>query len=135
MMVLNNMMIKIFLSLTDSPGTLLPLLALELVHLADHLNVLAADLDHGPLIVVDLRHGATLGLFKSVTHNLLKVGLLEVTGLVCEIHKVFRWSRLKFVLVASCFLLLTILFGALFLKILFILFILVIDILLCIPGV
>ena len=104
--------------------------ALHLHVLADHLNVLAAGLDHGSIIVVDLRHGATLGIFKSVTRD-----LLEVTGLVCEIHKVFRWSRLKFVLVASCFLLLTILFGALFLKILFILFILVIDILLCIPGV
>ena len=63
-MVLNNVMIKMFPSLTDSPGTLLLLLALELVHLdeedvgrepahhlhvlADHLNVLvlAADLDH-----------------------------------------------------------------------------------------
>lgn len=76
--------------------------------------------------MADLRHGATLGLFKSVTRDLLEVGLFEVT--VCEIHKVFRWSPLRFVLEASCFLLVTILFVPLSLKML--LFILVIEILL-----
>ena len=110
-----------FLSLTDSPGTLLPLLALELVHLdeegvgrvvqlgleavaepayhlhvlADHLDNLAADLDHGLLIVADLGHGAPLGLLKFVTRDLLEVSLLEVAGLVCEIHKVFSFQMVS----------------------------------------
>ena len=84
--------------------------------LPDHLDVLAADLDHGPLVVTDLGHGATLGLLESVTRDLLEVSLLESSGLVCEVYKVLGGSPLRFILVATRFLLVTILFVPLLLE-------------------
>ena len=92
--------------------------------LPDHLDVLASDLDHGQLVTY-LGHGATLGLLKSVTRDLLEVGLLEVSGFVCEIYKVLGGSPLRFILVATRFLLVAILFVPLLLKMF--LFILVHD--------
>ena len=94
----------------DRPGSLLPLLSLQLVHLdeervwrvvdvrpvsvakrplpltplAHHLYVLPADLQHVPLVVAVLGNGEAFGLLKSVSLDLLQIRLLKIAGFICQ---------------------------------------------------